>query len=1315
MGSSSRRTRQLARRVASVIMLGALASTGCSDDFDTARATPPRGSLGREMYTLVCDRVGAQALREDITGASFHDVCHADAAGNFPSDTVDASRLPPLDPEATDVHGTPVSMDQQAKNRAHRIARIEALARRRDDLIAAFDTAFANEDIATKDLSNPDPTKSCDPRDASADLRTELADMLGRMTDLYDDDTVPHLTRGLSRVMNGVDDTPEAQKALALFDARRGYRPVPRELGVARPLLAYPRIVELANATLRLLSADTDPLGLTAASGARKKPQDRTAEDRVPGKGHAAIVSLLAGLREELRTAEVIPTPAPLVTNADDRDPLLVRLSRPRGNLEIARALLLEEDPAFATGGAPKWLVRRDVRGVAKVALVNGAVPSPFVDLTGPGGKPDGLADLDTLGRFLTVKGATAPTPFPDVLGEKTNDARDADGRALLGGKPAHEYVDVSTTFLGHLAKDLVPLLDPDPTKHHEALMDALGGFAVVAGTREDAATSTRTYGSGSDATVVTYRGVREDASPVLDLVHAVGQVLADPEADDMLALAQRLAQDKPQVLARLIGVGLKIKAIADAHPEAKLPAASTLWDELLDVLVAIAQQPKLLEDIVRAFADDATLDLPRSASAYLTTRDQLSYDRNDLNGPVFNVTLGKVDTLKTPVDRTQPDTGWNRSAFQRFLQALHDTKNMSVCTKPGAVAHVVWKGIGMDFPSLTAQTACFILGNDPPADPQPQCGLIRIKNISEELVNAVLGKVNLDIRDDCLKNMVKSPLTGIVGGADAFLEDISGIKGFNTQPTVPGINRLAYFDLPHDGTAGDTANGKTLNFLKDTFDAVPTLVCPQLPFTDTDGAQLNLRQCSTFADTLRGRDADALFPLEQLGFLEASKPLARAFADSGSNLLFVELFDTLHRHWGSPAQSKDECDPGAPRTSARWCSQDGAVSYEPLVAEALGGDLFPALHDAVKELATIAIPHCDARDATGKCTKTTPWDGVKVLAEAAKDLLDPEKNKGLTYRDGNAEAKRNDGTTNPQVTPIYLLIDALKGFDQRLADHAAKYPGDDRLPAWRRARSQLVDQLLSVSGSGASSKLANAAVEKTLPTLLSMIRSQLAAHCPDPTQPCTWAKSELTKKTTPIVTGPTFAGALDVFDAVWSDEPARTELEQLLRYLLADDNASPATLAALGDVLQLFEDDANVTALLHAGADAAGPEVLDASGKVTSRGLLLAAIEVVWRVLGEVHDADGQRLCSKEIDPNRTLAVVLRRLVTPPDGGGPAPVEVLMDVATDVNRAHPEVTTKLEPDDYGSIASEISEFCSHPSRGLEQVYTVIKQATKDL
>jgi hypothetical protein len=1299
------------KRLGFVSLVALATATGGCNDFDTSRTPPARGSLGREMYTMVCDRVGAQALREDVTGASYHDVCHAAADGSF-VDQVDAEKLPPLDPEALDVDGKPVSMDDQAAHRAHRIARIEALARRRADLIDAFDTAFANEVIATKDLGNADPTKTCDPppgdQPGEADLRTELASMLGRLTDLYDDDTIPHVTRGLSRVMDDFQRSPDAQAALARFDARVGYRPADVAQGVAQPALSYPRFPELANALLRLLASDTDPLGLTLPPDApRKKPADRTAADRIPGPAHAPLVKLLEVAQEELANAQAIPDLPPLTTAQDSGDPYLLRLSRPRGNLEMTRAILLASDPAFSIGD-PKWTVARDFRGVAKVAVDgSGKLPAPFVDATGPGGKPDGLPDIDDLGRFVTT-GTDAPTPFLSYGAAPAGVTRDASGKVK-----AYDYIDVSSTYLASFSRDLVPLLEPDVTKKHETIMDLLAGLYAVAGEREKGMDSVRKYADGQS---VQYRAIKEDNSPLLDLVYAVGQVFADPTTDDTLALLQRLAQDRPDLLARMIGMGLSAKAIADKHPEAHIPDKSTLWDEMLDVLVEISQQPGLIEAIIRAFQDDAVLDLPRSAVAYMTMRDHLQYDRNDLNGAPYNLTTSSVGELVTPVDRSKADTGWNRSAFQRFLQVLHETNGMSTCTKEGAVAHIVWKGLPMDFPSFTASAACVVLGSDSPPDPMPVCGMFRVENIAANLVDAVLGTVQLDIRNDCLKNLVSSPLTGIVGGADAFLEEISGVKGWNLHPTVAAVDRMVFFDLPHDGLPGDTQNSHTENFFKDLFDPATSLVCPAFPFTDTDGHVLNLRQCGSFQDSLRGRDLDALFPIETMGFLASSKPLARAFHDHGGNLLFVKLFDRLAVHWGSDKQDKSECDPSHPKTDAIWCGQDGAVTYEPLVAEILGKtDLFQTLHDGAKDLATIKVPHCDARDDKGVCTKKHDMDGVQVLAAALESMVDPKRNVGLKQRNGDAGVARNDGTKNAQVTPIYLLIDALVGFDHSFTGENAA-----RLPQWRSARSQLVDQLFAVDGTGKDSKFHNPATQKSLPTLIGTLRSQIAAHCTDST--CAWARHELPDKAKNVILGPTFASTLDVLDAIRQDEGARTELERLLQFLLlsAQGDAQKATLTALVDLLQVFEDDKNLTALLHAASQTAGPEVIGDDGKVASRGLVLASIEALARILGEAHAADGTRLCGKEIDPNRTLAVVLRRLVTPPppnpDGTlKQPPIEVLIDAMADVNRRHPESSDKLTADDYASIAFEISDFCSNPTRGLEQVYTVIKQATKDL
>src|SRR5258706_7462460 len=127
----------------------------CANDFDSSRTPPPRGTLGEEMFGVICDRVGAQALREDLTGASFQGVCHRGLDGQY-ADTVDQTLLLPLVDGALDPSGNPVALTEQQRWRARAVGRVETLGRRRFDLIAALDTAIPDVNVAIKDIDNPD-------------------------------------------------------------------------------------------------------------------------------------------------------------------------------------------------------------------------------------------------------------------------------------------------------------------------------------------------------------------------------------------------------------------------------------------------------------------------------------------------------------------------------------------------------------------------------------------------------------------------------------------------------------------------------------------------------------------------------------------------------------------------------------------------------------------------------------------------------------------------------------------------------------------------------------------------------------------------------------------------------------------------------------------------------------------------------------------------------------------------------------------------------------------------------------------------------
>ncbi len=1259
-------------------LLGVLSVAACGGEFDTERHPPPRGSLGRELYSVVCDRVGAQSLREDVSGASFRTICHPAKDGQYGT-KVDESKLVPLDRNAVNLAGDPVPLDVQKRNRAYEIARIEALGARREELIRALDEAFPDVTIPVKDAS------TCTAAKQPGRLLPSLKETLSRMVPLHLDGTTPAVTRATGKLLQALRRDGEAQDALARFDARQGYLPLRVAPGLLRPLLSYPRLFELSDALLRTISSDADPHGTTHA----------------PGAAYPELLQLFSVLQPELANAEASDPLAALTINTD---PVLLRplLSRPRTTLELGREVLLAEDPVFAQG-APSFIVRRDARGYALVPRVS----APFVDSNG-----DGLADVDPLGQFVTADGSRPPTPFVLSLGSKDG-ARDELGRVSTYG-----YVDANTTFVAPLLRDMQPLFDD------ETVMDLLAGFPVVMGPRAESDTN-KIY---TDGAKVSYKPFVAEASPVLDLAYAVGQIAADPALDDALSLFRTLMAEHPDEVARLIAVALHIKQVSDAHPEATLPEASTYWDETLDVVARIAavQDPTtqrgILEDLLHLVGTDNGPKMAKVFAAFFKYRDELTYDRNNLNGPAWNLTTAGISPPVTLVDRSKPDTGGNRSLLQRMLQLLHDIKDESVCTKEGAVVHIDIKWppgslgipIKLDYPtsSLTPLVCAFVGAPSPDTSKGlPKCSLFQLENLSNVLMDLIVGKLELGVHDPCLKALLDNKvLTGLVGGADAVVEEMSGIKGFTLHPNVNGFARLAHYDTAHDGLPGDTtaSTAKTHRFIVDVINPIETNVCPPDPFTTSDGTKLNLRKCATFDDTLRGRDRNVIFPLEQLDFIPSVAPLARAFTDNKAPLLFVDLFDVLHLHYGSKGQSTAECNPSAPRTDARWCSQDGIVKYEPILVDMMESDLFPALRALMPIIEATKIQHCDAFDSSGRCTRKSERDGVKVLAELVRALVDPARSKGLVDRRGNAFAVRNDGSKVPQVTPIYLLIDSLKGFDRGFSTWAAAHPDDaNRKQGWARARSRLVDTFVAIEGAATTATWKNKAIPKIVPKMLDVLQAQILAHCPDrtPGTKCAWAQKQFAAGLTETVSGPTFAASVDLLDAIRKDAGARAELQQLLRYLSVDaaNDAGATTLTAVVDLVQLLSDDENLRPFLKLSSSAFAPKREDGTS-----GVALAGIDLLSRIFATAHDTSGKELCAKEVDPDRALAHLLANLVRPREDGR-IPLFVIGSVMADVNRKFPGSPDKLNGLDYANIARETSDMLLDRASGLEQFYAMLE------
>ncbi|WP_257460345.1 hypothetical protein [Archangium lipolyticum] len=1258
-----------------------LACGACGpSEFDTTRVPPPPVTLGEDFFGVLCDRMGALLLPEDLSGAAVHGVCHPGPDGQYAA-SVDTARLPPLVDGSVNAAGQPVSLAEQETKRAEALVRLAELARQRPRVVAALDALFPDVEVPVRDVSNPDAALTCGPANPErARLHAELAALLGRMTAMYGDGTLPDTTRALGSWLESFANSPEATQVLAELAARQGYQPSERTLGALRPLLAYPGMRNLLDASTRVVAPSASP-----------------------GPARTAFTSMLEVAHHALRTVEPEEARAPLSVTHDKvtgRDVL----SRPRTATELLSTLMLTE-AGSAPSGSPVLAPRRDRRGVAVVTSVG----LPFVDADA-----DGLPDVDGLGRFVSGSTAPVPSPFP-VPGEQDTAARDAEGRALSGpgGSPLYAYVNARRTLLGQMLSEVRPMMTSDATHPRSTVMQLLDGLPVVLGPRDGAKSSTREY----PPVTVTYDAFHADESPVLDLVHAGAQVLGHPSADDTLVMTRALVTNHPGDVARLVGLLRALLRSVDAHPEAELKEGNTLRDDLVDVLVEISREPGLLEDIVKALAQPDSQGLGPAFASFMEHRDGIDYDRNALNGPPRNETVGDNGNPRTLVDRAQADAGLNQSLLQRFLRIVHDANGVTFCNKAGAVVHA--RGV-----PLAGNLDLPLFGGT-----YKECEVFKVDNMAVFYLQSMVGKAQLYMRP----SIIRDGVLGIGATTVSVMEQSSGITGFwdaansrTLRPKTEWLGRMIVFDQVNDSPTSSGKNYITNRFLKDLQGAnIGSSVCPERVIDDPDpdaadaapdGRIRGLRACAA-DEWFPVRNPDTLLMLEKEGFFKAIRPLLLAFTSRDREDLFIQMMEVMHRHWMSDQAPAKDCkltsNPDDPRSQ---CSRAGAKQLEPLLAELLRGDALGSLQSVVPKLQALQVPHCTAVDARTKhCTRTEMRDGVKVLGELVRTAIDPARAQevGLTDRRGGSTHVRQDGVTRAQVTPLSLALDALSAMDDAFDRYAAEHPGEpDRREAFKDAASRLADQFLAVRGERETSELVNPLTSRLLPPAIDLLRSELYARCPEtwtpPYKRCTWMRDEVTQQAEDVLGGPVFATTWDFLDAARRDAALWTQVEGLTGYLLNPDAAGswPAVLGTAVDAVQLLASEGkHRVPLAHLAAEALKP------GELVDATLVLGR-----RVAGKVYAEDGKtQVCAREMDPHELMSGVLARLVTPTAIPGEAvprtPLEVLTEAVSEVQRVVPGRREARSAEDYQRIAREVVSFLVDPEHGLERFYAVANKA----
>lgn len=688
-------------RLSLSLVLSLSALSGCAEAPDDVRVKRERLSVGGEVFRVFCRRAAAEAFPEDPEGTQFN---------------------PPCEGRAPAPAGSP---------------RLSAMVARRTVIVNAIDRVLGDAQAQARG-----EVKALLAED-------ELRGFLRSTLPLYDppEQRLPELTRSLARVLERLVDEKDAlgQDALSVLSritGRVGYRPLDLALGVARPLLEYPRLDEFTRSTLNLVSEG--------------------------GKAAGDYDALVRAIGLELATAEDSP-PAPDST------------------LVIARQLLLSPllDLDANTETKPLWLVRRDARGVAVPEGPAEALPMPFADQDG-----DGRADIDAFGRFLPADSKLRiPTPFK-VADEPATTERDAAGRAINSFSPdkglLYRHLDVDTSTLSGLLRQQRQLLTAKK-KNDRITLDKLShGLPAVLGAWKERQIS---FGKAN----VKYQG--PDLVPLLDLVHAVSSIAPKPEVEKAVAVLEASLREHEPESAALIAALLEIDRRADAHPEAELVGRDgkgtphRFWDDLIALGVRMTQRPGLIEALMRSFLDPAAPGQGPLIGTWMRHRDAVSYPNapstnpNDINAPA-------VHTYSELVDRTKPDLGTNRSLFQRTAAMVHGLHGQKHCNKPDARLKVSLGGLPVTLPLFGGGYA--------------PCELFEVPDMVEVHIQAVLGRAEIALKPGDLNAL--GGLCPVIDATclGQTQEKESQIIGFDDTPTPEALARFV-FAPPNEFVRGIT------------------------------------------------------------------------------------------------------------------------------------------------------------------------------------------------------------------------------------------------------------------------------------------------------------------------------------------------------------------------------------------------------------------------------------------------------------------------------------------------------------------------------
>jgi len=715
---------------------------------------------------------------------------------------------------------------------------------------------------------------------------------------------------------------------------------------------------------------------------------------------------------------------------------------------------------------------------------------------------------------------------------------------------------------------------------------------------------------------------------------------------------------------------------------------------------------------------------------------------------PTWTCGLPRTPGYGTFVDRNQADVRvdaegqTNQSLFQRTAALVHDLHvPASLCNKDQALMKLydpagtpTESGLAPLLPALLP-----ILGAGGALDPKAECAVLNEPQIVRFFSRAILGTAILDVKDPALKTLLNQLETLGSGPLGAAI-NLVGIT-----PAALGRNEIMQRQSQLRGLfiGGVDGNGNTVP--SPTPQAVARMVFGppnpfqahllNLPLTRDNEVIVDLHRDTIFAWELPD-------PISGVSYYQALSPLLKAFDDNElydddgelvDGYLFGDLISMVHKHWSSRKTDATmrACDdtmspPVCDEKAKLFAFQSNGMSYEDLAADALlDAKLMARIRDVMVALDKIELTAADG----------STIDGITVLANATRNLLDPERSCGpmgcemqpLAARNKQTTTKTNTGKEVAQLTPAHLLFDALNNIDKTFVGEKEK-----RLAPWREARSQLVDLILDVERPEPSKwQLKNPRARAVLINVVSLLRDRLATYKKEEeaclmgggsAETCQQRRAwsiGLTGRLEKSLGQPVTAATLRLLDQYWkADGNPGGELLKLLNWVSkeqaqtkqGDNDPFDTTLLSVTDMLQVFEDTTNVAPVMRFLSTAVAPNALTvatAGGEIKATDLAEGSLEKTLELIREIKKLDKAPKGQQSV-----LTKLMRALATVHGKHGETPLEVILDSIAEVNRAAPgpDDGKALNGADLRAVLFETQDFLSNERHGIERLYHIIQE-----